>query len=382
MDGARRRKLWELGPAYMCCLVGTCLPVKNLRRLARRAGLAQAHGCSDYELHRAAVHLASQRNDFSRAAHKELEARFSAAIARFMSAKDEAQLLELWRIALAGGEVAGALWALMTHPLASEALIQLVSQDMHMLSHQAGAESRADLRRLGELERENRELRARLEARHHHAARELAAKESRIAALKQRLAEATGLRLRLDEAEERARSLQAPASSAPPLHAHERRLAESEARCERLEGELAALRRERDAAERALQDWLPRSAAPSRGPELSGRRVLYVGGRTRLVEQYRELVARHGGELLHHDGGIEESLKRLQPLLGASDMVVVAAGETSHAAYYIVKRFCKHAAKPCVLLRRASVTSLLGALRALAGERPLPEGDTLLRTAA
>ena len=111
--------------------------------------------------------------------------------------------------------------------------------------------------------------------------------------------------------------------------------------------------------------------------------MLYVGGRTGLIEQYRHAVERCGGTLLHHDGGLEESLKRLQPLLAAADVVVCAAGESSHAAYYIVKRFCKQAGKPCALLRRGSVASLLGALRALAGESAtVAAGDTLLRTAA
>jgi hypothetical protein len=30
----RRRKLWELPHAYHCALIGTCLPVAQMRRLA------------------------------------------------------------------------------------------------------------------------------------------------------------------------------------------------------------------------------------------------------------------------------------------------------------------------------------------------------------
>lgn len=379
----RRKKLWEVEAGYLCPLIGTCLPMAALRRLARRAALEQAGRMSDYELHHAAVHLAGARNEFSRLAHKDFDTRYAAALARFAHADGEPALLALWKTALAHGDVAGALWALMTHPRASQRLLQLASQEVHMLSHQAGAAGRADLRRLATLEQENRALRARLEDQHCATTHRLALKEERIAALERHLAEAAGTAQRLHEAERRLQ-LQPHAVPAPARQEEDlsQRLAHSEARCARLERALVALRAECEATERALGALLKQPAATA-DANLGGRRVLYVGGRTGLVEQYRQVVERHGGALVHHDGGLEHSLKRLPPLLAAADMVVCAAGETSHAAYYIAKRSCKRAGKPCALLRRASLASLLNALRALAGEAAcISEGDTLLLSAA
>ena len=375
-----RRKLWEVSPAYLCPLVGTCLSMPALRRLARRVGLEGASRMSDYELHHAGVHLAAERNAFSRLAHKDLDARFAAAVERFAQADDEAALADLWKRALENGDVAGALWALMTHPLAPAPLLQLASQDVHMLSHQVGASSRADLARLAALEEQNRVLRERVEDQHARSTVQLAAKEARIAALERSLAEAAGTQLRLQDAE---RELRRVREASAPDERLARRLAQSEARCARLELALAEMRQhiegehERAPAAEAVESMESASA------NLAGRRVLYVGGRTGLVERYRWLVERHGAELLHHDGGLEESLHRLQPLLAAADLVVCAAGEASHAAYYIVKRFCKQSGKPCALLRRASLASLANALRALAGVPSLmASGDTLLRPAA
>jgi Uncharacterized protein conserved in bacteria (DUF2325) len=379
-----RRRLWEISPAYLCPLVGTCLPMPALRRLARRAGVEGASGMSDYELHHAAVHLAAERNAFSRLAHKELDMRFAPALNGFAQASEEAVLAKLWTRALENGDIAGALWALMTHPAASASLLQLASQDVHMLSHQVGASSRADLARLAALENDNRVLRERLDDYQCTATRQLALKEEQIVCLERRAAEAGGIALRLREVEEELRRVR-PAPATQRDEALIKRLTESEARCARLAGEVAEARRERDAAEAALHTWLTALPQPPEHTalELCGHRVLYVGGRTGLVERYRLLVKRHGGELLHHDGGLEESLKRLHPLLAAADMVVCAAGETSHAAYYIVKRFCKQAGKPCALLRRSSLASLLNALRALAGEANcISAGDRLLLPAA
>jgi hypothetical protein len=255
----------------------------------------------------------------------------------------------------------------MSHPGAPVALLQLASQDMHMLSHQVGASSRADLARLATLEDENRALRERLEEQHARSTAQLAATRARIAALELSLAEAAGNRLRLDDAERALRRLRE--GSAPDAHLA-RRLMQSEARCRRLELALEELQ-QRLKTPAAVTQEPEAAAAPERSgedrPDLAGRRVLYVGGRTGLVERYRALVERHGAELLHHDGGLEASLQRLHPLLAAADLVVCAAGETSHAAYFVVKRFCKRSGKPCALLRRASLASLADALRAFAG---------------
>jgi hypothetical protein len=378
-----RRKLWEISSAYLCPLIGTCLPVPVLRRLARRASIHAAASMSDYELHHAAVHLAAARNDFSRLAQKELDARFSAALGRFSQAGEGCALADSWKSAVESGDVAGALWALMTHPLASASLLQLASQDVHMLSHQVGASSRADLRRLAELEQENLELRRRLDEHHCKSTAQLAAKEQLITGLERRLADEAGTQLRLQELESRLSRLgESAAPVALPDLGLARQLADSQTRCSRLEADLAELRRERDASEQALKDLVTPCAHTDPLPiedGVCGRRVLYVGGRTGLVDQYRMLVERHGGELLHHDGGLEDSLKRLQPLLAAADVVICAAGESSHSAYYLAKRFCKRAGKPCALLRRASLASLLGALRALAqGDASMYAGDTLL----
>ena len=41
--------------------------------------------------------------------------------------------------ALEHGEIAGPYWALLTHPVTDNRLVQQVFGDVHMLSHQVGA---------------------------------------------------------------------------------------------------------------------------------------------------------------------------------------------------------------------------------------------------
>lgn len=397
----RRRKLWEISASCHCVVIGACLSMAELRRLARHAGVEQWNGESDYDLHHAAARLTCERNVLSTLIQKELERRFAPAVRRFARARTDDEIRALWKEALSRGEVAGALWAVMTHAMASERTLCLVYEDLHMLSHQAGASNRADLRRLAELERENETLREQLKRHSIRSAEQIADKDALIAALGQRVADAAGVELRLQEAERRLRALDddealaqarrlLAAESLRAQRAQERadRLAGTEARCTQLEHALAEARHECEAADRALRGILAQlscggevAACAACVAHLSGRCVLYVGGRTGLVDQYRLLVEQCHGRFMHHDGGLEHNLKRLQALLASADGVVCAAGNVSHGAYHAVKRFCKQHGKPCVLLKNASLSSFVNGIRTLAGEAfQAGMGDTVLVT--
>ena len=47
----RRRKLWGIPAEYHCPIIGTCLHVEELRRLARKADCGLSPRSSDYEVH-------------------------------------------------------------------------------------------------------------------------------------------------------------------------------------------------------------------------------------------------------------------------------------------------------------------------------------------
>ncbi len=98
---------------------------------------------------------------------------------------------------------------------------------------------------------------------------------------------------------------------------------------------------------------------------LSGKRVLYVGGRCSLVSHYKLLAAKFGCELVHHDGGREQSSHRLWELLGAADAVVCPVDCVSHEACALVKQACKGCLKPLILARSSGLSSLARSLTEL-----------------
>lgn len=117
---------------------------------------------------------------------------------------------------------------------------------------------------------------------------------------------------------------------------------------------------------------------------LDDRCVLCVGGLTGARNHYRAEIETRSGRFIHHDGGREDNLHRLAPMLAAADVVICASGNISHNAYHLVKSTCKKLGKPCVLVKGTGIASFLDGLGTLAQPRaaqagPSARGDRLLR---
>jgi hypothetical protein len=97
--------------------------------------------------------------------------------------------------------------------------------------------------------------------------------------------------------------------------------------------------------------------------DLGAKAVLCVGGRHGVVAIYRDLVERHGGRFVHHDGGRENTARQLDASLTAADLVICQTGCISHNAYWLVKSHCKRTGKTCVYLDKPSASSFAEGLR-------------------
>jgi hypothetical protein len=370
----RRERIWELSSNLHCSIIGTCLTTSALRQLFAKLNQPDAKTASDHDLHSRAVRVAGQRDVAGKLLNRMLEKRHEAHVKRFSKAKTTAEVRTLWREALERGEIPGGYWATLTHPATDQTIVTEAFGEVHMLSHLVGMSNRADIVRLRELEKnlgERDEKIARQEARLQRMAQQRDVLTRRIEEmeheLKLRPAPAPScdtegatigiLKQRL--ADEQARSLQL----ANRLAEQDRALAASEDAMRSLQEQMAALRGELASLEATLADLAgtPGGAAET-APSLAGRRLLYVGGRPRQLDQLRALAARLGGTLLTHDGGIEDSTALLPGLVSQADAALFPVDCVSHRAAGQVKRFCREAGKPFMPLRSASVASFLMAL--------------------
>ncbi len=373
----RRTKIWEFNTNLHCSIIGTCLSTGELRQVLKKLGVT-SQACTDHDLHGVAVTLASRHDNAAKQLNKALDHRHKLAVSQFSRATDETAVCALWDAAVRRGEIPGAYWAVLTHPLTTQTIIRQAFGEVHMLSHLVGSANRADIRRLSQLEAEKTELEGRLERQQLALHEAVQTRDRQIKALRQALA-------RQVVAAPSAEDNTAPDSAVLGglLADLERRLTNEIRRRtaldERHAAARAALVREqsaRSAAERdreamhreldAVEASLLLNGSPETHPavRLIGLRLLYVGGRPNQVTPMRAAVERLGATFLHHDGGVENHANLLPGLASRSDLVLFPVDCISHDAANMVKALCRQAGKRFIPLRSASITSLLTALQA------------------
>jgi hypothetical protein len=383
----KRTAIWEMHHSVHCSIIGTCLSSGEIRRLLIKLGVHGAEAADDHDLHKQGVALAGKAQGGGKFIQKALDHRHETAIRQFAKAKDEGTLARLWDDAVRRGDIPGAYWAVLSHPLATDALMRKAFGDVHMLSHMIGAANRADIRRLRQLEEENTALSARLEAQQRQLRDGFTERDGRLRLLNEALSRALARAPALPEnASDDARAAR------EAILDLERRLDRETACRERFENRLEAALRAQSQAESARRDavrecedlrqelalaeaqisgFLGQGSVAQTPADLllRGTQVLYVGGRAHQVPQLKAVVERAGGVLLHHDGGVEHSMTLLPGLVSRADCTMFPVDCISHDAMGVLKRQCRQAAKPFVPLRTSSLASLLAGLAMLELQR-------------
>ena len=386
-QGSRRRRLWDLDGHAHCPVVGVCLPIAALRRLLNRVLGGQAVA-DDYELHCGVITECKLRTPISEAVQKELDRRYMPALRLAAKAKTTEALAVYWHEASAGKDLAGAFWAVLTHARCTSTLEHAVLGEVHMLQHQVGSATRADLARFEALIDENAVLSRALGAAQQRSTRQVAEHtrqaEQRQAELVRVRAELIGRDTALAMAREQLQSLEEAAPGlrsrfelareeqrqGEQIHDLQRALLQSqqEAERQRRRADEAMLElQHRDTQRKVVTDPDDAMASHDGLAALQNRAVLCVGGRTAVVPVYRQLIERTGGRFMHHDGGEEDSAAKLDSTLAAADLVICQTGCISHDAYWRVKDHCKRTGKRCVFVDTPSRAGLERALNEVQG---------------
>lgn len=376
VPGSRRRKLWEVPHKFHCPVVGVCFEVIHLRALMAKV-MHFPRNTTDFVLHTSAVGACETRSRLAELLQKNLEKRFEASIRRFAATKSTQALQALWHEAVrSGSEIPGALWASWTHPACDALLEQEIYGDIHMIQHQVGTGTRADLSVLKTLRTENEQLHKQLQAARYEVETLRAEKSNEIQQLNQRISELrvelagkdawtanlTGqfelLRQTIPDLKDRqtlARRANDAEARALALTAHANGLEEKAERLQALAHHAEETINYLLATEEYSTDSVTQTEINS--PPLSGKAVLCVGGRAGSVDGYRQIIEQRGGRFMHHDGGLEEKLHRIDAALSAADLVVCQAGCISHNAYWRVKEQCKKTGTPCVFIKSPGISS-------------------------
>ena len=137
---------------------------------------------------------------------------------------------------------------------------------------------------------------------------------------------------------------------------------ELQSKLESAQQQLEGLFVELQAANNFIQGLTSVNNSPIEKCNLSGKCVLYIGGRPGNICRMCDLVDKMNGRLIHHDGGKEDSLSTLRGAISSADAVIFPTDCVSHSGALEAKKLCKKMAKPLLPLRSSSLSALLNGL--------------------
>ncbi len=399
----KRSKIWELKEANRCPIIGTCLSMDELVRFAQRYHF-NASLNDTFSLHIETINRIATRNSVSEAIQKHLDIKYQVSLARFKSAKTDAEVLNLWKRCFAHGDIAGALWAALTHKQVSNETRGKIYGDIHMHCHQMGAGQATNTRRLAQLEKDYAEMEVAIvlqKQRHVHVEAKLRRRLQEILAemelFRQAQKDMKALQVRLETIES-GRAITEMGQRLMKLTVANEQLQSSTKQATSLaqalqvaNGKIAALTHERNvlAAERDSLEILVQSSNASNVPcnpaqfhnasQIKDCCVICVGGHVTQFPKYRLLAEQLGIDLIHHDGGQNDALSRLPEMISRVAVAICQTDCVSPAAYYRVKRLCKRSGKPCLPFKGSGISSFTSALTQVLSDQVNLKGDVIER---
>lgn len=362
---SRRLALWEIDGGMQCSIIGTCLGDNDLIAVIRKNKLQVARDAKSYDIHSYCVHAASKSSPFSRALTKLLDRRFAGAIRLVDKAETEDEMRTAWERMRDSGQIAGGYWAIMSHAHVPGPMKLRVFGEVHMLSHLNGHGANQLALRLAEAERKIVDLETRLrrtEQAKLEAFAERDAARSELAATTVRgPANIPALNSALRSGGKGARADQRLAKCTRALVIARARARHAEDTIARLSSRTAAPRPAMAPEQTPPADIsvpAPDSAVP--------RRILYIGGRAAVVPHLREVAEAREANFQHHDGGIEDSLHRIEEMIEGCDAVVCPIDCISHGACRMAKSLCQRFNKRFLPIPTSSRSGFERALEQLA----------------
>ena len=370
----RHLKVWQLAHHTHCLIIGTCLELRDLRKIGRKLKLKfKPYFPVDYQLHAYFVNEAEHSTPAAKLLNQLLDQKFSRYIQRVAKLDNDDLLVAEWELALAEGNMPGPFWALMSYSKTPSDLAERAYADVHMLSHIKGATRRENIRqnKKNEKELENVKLKLTSTRKHHHE--RMIEKSKEIEVLHHSTHAKTGKKdshikdlcmcktgALEDEIQRFKNRLKTEITSKNKERTNlNQTIKLLQNSIQSLEEENVKLKKEIKSCEL----WPDHKIIQKNKQfDLNNRCILYVGGQSKSVGRYQEIVASFNGKLLHHDGGKEKSLHELEQAISQADTVVFPCDCVSHSAVQKVKKLCRKKCKRYEPLRSSGLSSLLTAL--------------------
>ena len=375
----KRRRCWEINHFFKCPTIGMCLTLAEQKQLLKKTGLLDKKD-GTYDIHEKLVASLESENRLSRRVDNLIDRKYGKQTMPLLNLDADA-FTAYFKAAMESGEGAVALWAAGIHPHLPLESSREIFGEIHMAMHWTAQERLKISRKLARQEKELSGLqdRTKAQSRQYRSMKkdidayrqtckrlenELAASQREKTNLQQTLAELDRHQQMEALAMENSRIQQDYVSLSMRLEKALRQVAalEEKNRCLNLQlEEESSLNRHVQAQTQAIigemASW-NRCDASCPSFDLCKKRILMVGGITRMESLYRELIESRGGVFEYHDGYVKKGAKYLEGCFKRADMVICPVNCNSHAACSIVKNLGKKHNKPVHMLPNSSLNAV------------------------
>jgi hypothetical protein len=374
---------WEVDSFFRCPLFGTCLTLTEQKQLIKKSGIT-VKTKTDYDIHEILVASSESESRLSRRINRLLNRKYSQDVASATGFNDD-QFMAYFKAAFFSDDYAGPLWAAASHPALTTAtkreIFGMIHMAMHWNSEQRVKMRRAQTRHQNEL----KNLRNRL-SQAHSTRRQLSKENQRLMQANAKFKAAIDI---LEKAQQA--SQPAPAETndealittikeenrtlSMMLDKTSRQLKSLQERLKGLDRQNAQLssditqermlnQRYREEAKAIMVKFtgLKRCNSDCPAYDLCKKRVLLVGGITRMASLYRDLIESSGGLFDYHDGYLKKGARQLETCLKRADVVLCPVNCNSHAACSVVKNVAKKHQKTVHMLHNSSLNAISQAI--------------------
>ncbi|MCP4118455.1 MAG: DUF2325 domain-containing protein [Desulfobacteraceae bacterium] len=356
--------IWETHSCFICPVAGFCFSDFEIKKILKTPGNPKLATTDSYELHQAIMAKLGERNRTSEKADRFLRQKYAKALDRF-GAMDEAAFQKAWVKGLLTDAMPAMFFVAAIRRDLSADFLSKVYGDVHMTGYGAMAAMSAGFQERDAAVEKTEALKALLSEEKHRNA-DLVDENIRL--------KASGARKPVPLAPE---TVDTPGQ----ISAGERILAlEEQLACK--DREIRRLERERRKAEirmfesmanneqleRELNQLIAGFAQVQASPKCTkeacpnfdacSKRILIVGGLTKLKEMYRKIVESKGGIFDYHSGRIRNGKNNLEARVKRSDLVICPVNHNSHNACLKVKHFCNKHNKDIHMIPGSSLTAI------------------------
>ncbi|KMQ52547.1 Membrane protein involved in colicin uptake [Chitinispirillum alkaliphilum] len=363
-----KKNIWEIGEQYFCPVVGFCLSVEEQKKVYAKCTKGRSVKLNGIDLHEFLVIGISKDSQIARRVERTLNLKYAKSIEKYKGISFREWLKEIDSL-LNPDDYGACIWISAAHTNWKKELNAQIYGKIHMYSHKMPSELKEKNRLANELQSDYETLSENyneLRSRFKWAQNEVIRLNDECNKLDKANVELTAkLRSVIEEKSEifdlkdRVEFLQEQLKKQKNLtidlqHENDtlrKNNAETKNNVESLKDDFSAVLKSVTIQQQSCCEECEKV-------DLCQKRVLIVGGLSKMLSYYRDLVHQLGGKFDYHDGRCHSGTDILNGQIKQSDVVICPVDINSHAACLQVKKSCKRARKHFYMLRKSSISSL------------------------